>query len=242
MANESNQNPQSPVSSGGITPPLQPSTEPASQAGSTNQPPAQDTQNTELQAQNQQAPVYRDEDGNVLENPVAYWSSQARMLQRLLDGERERNRANQTAPQQPQTQQPNETTQPETGQQEQQQAGASASDPVVAQLVTQIETLQAAVDSFSRQQQQEAIQAMRRQAAEEFGLPESLAMRLQGETREDIRADAEALRDSLPGIRAPEIVRGVSPADLGSQPNLDWLENYGRGTFGDGGVVRGDNR
>lgn len=53
--------------------------------------------------------------------------------------------------------------------------------------------------------QKSEIKALRTQIAAEVGLPPKLATRLQGETDEEIRADAEAILELMPGTPAPPL-------------------------------------
>jgi len=86
---------------------------------------------------------------------------------------------------------------------------------------TDLEKLTERLDSYERQIAEERMARWRAEVAAEKGLPPALAARLQGATREDLAADADALLALIPtpGPRTPapdpsQGSRGSGPADL----------------------------
>lgn len=75
----------------------------------------------------------------------------------------------------------------------------------IKERVEQLEQQQREYESLARELAQERTQATRQRIASELGLPVAFADRLRGESEADIRADAQALADSLPAPIAPNI-------------------------------------
>lgn len=68
--------------------------------------------------------------------------------------------------------------------------------------------------------QAELIELRRQIAAAKFGLPDALAARLRGESREDIEADAAELAKIAKSLAAPQTARPANSGDTQSAPTL----------------------
>lgn len=74
---------------------------------------------------------------------------------------------------------------------------------------------QADLDAIAKQMRQMELSQMRAQVAAKFSLPDAIASRLQGETAEDMEADAKTLAAALPKPSAPNI---TSSSGSGAPP------------------------
>lgn len=84
--------------------------------------------------------------------------------------------------------------------------------------LTKLEEIQQAKADAEAKAKAAEIAALRTQIAAEVGLPAKLALRLQGETDEEIRADAEAILELMPGTPAPPMNTDGSRGNGGKGP------------------------
>ena len=112
--------------------------------------------------------------------------------------------------------------------------------------MSEMEKLQAQFDKAQNELKQLRINELKRQAATKFKLPDALALRLQGETLEELEADAETLSKTLP--KGPPKLDATNP-NGGLQKKTDdqiraeiygdkqalftqgWNEEHGGGVF-----------
>lgn len=80
-------------------------------------------------------------------------------------------------------------------------------------------------EAAEAQRQALELTSLKRRVADEVGLPKALAERLQGETEEDITADAKALLKTLPRPDAPNLDGGAGKGGKGAGNNAPtWQE------------------
>ena len=82
------------------------------------------------------------------------------------------------------------------------------------------EKAQAELDAERQRARALELQALRRDVAQKFQLPDALAKRLQGETQEELERDAQDLLAAIPKPAAPDINAGNAPQ--GNAPR-SWL-------------------
>lgn len=82
--------------------------------------------------------------------------------------------------------------------------------------------------------QAELIELRRQIAAAKFGLPDALAARLRGESREDIEADAAELAKIAKSLAAPQTARPANPANSGDTQSAPTLADRIRERIGGG--------
>lgn len=80
---------------------------------------------------------------------------------------------------------------------------------------TLYEKLQAELDAERQRTRELELAGLRRDVAAKFQLPDGLARRLQGETLEELEADAQDLLAAIPKPQAPNINAGNAPANVG---------------------------
>jgi len=99
------------------------------------------------------------------------------------------------------------------------------------------EKAQAELDAERQRARGLEMQALRRDVAQKFQLPDALAKRLQGETQEELERDAQDLLAAIPKPAAPNINAGNAPA--GSTP-CAWLGGLSEQEFAARVGVRAD--
>lgn len=118
--------------------------------------------------------------------------------------------------------------------------------------MSEMERLQEALSATSQELATLKGRELRRKVAASSGLPEALAYRLQGDTEEELLADAEQLKETLPKLtnQAPTIPAN-NPGSTAKEPQLtdrqklarlqtggvdlfnpEWARQHGGGVFG----------
>jgi hypothetical protein len=92
--------------------------------------------------------------------------------------------------------------------------------------MTELQKLQAQLEATNKALHAKELAEARRAAADKVGLPAALANRLQGETPEELEADAQALLDTLPKPQPTEPAKPKSPGIVNPGANGSTQETY----------------
>jgi len=112
--------------------------------------------------------------------------------------------------------------------------------------MSETERLQAELEQAQAELKRSQLDVMKRQAASKAGLPDAFASRLQGETLEELEADAKVILEALPKPKAAPNSGATNPGENG-KPEETWAQKKQRlmgqpGSIWDGGgVIWGPN-
>jgi len=98
--------------------------------------------------------------------------------------------------------------------------------------MTELEKVKAKAAELETKLKQAELQRMRFEAAQKVGIPAQLAARLQGETPEELEADAKAILELLPKQPTKPTTPTISPTNPGGAGTGETLEQQGNRIHG----------